>query len=1230
MDARPSAVSQFIHPVTDKVSAPSWIKVSIPGWIVSRSSAARPWGSIGAHISYSLAALTIAIAIFFSATAWAQNDVGSIVGFVTDSTGAVVPGVKVTIKNEGTGESRTVTTDSSGHYAIPNLAPTAYTMTAEATGFQKFESTHNVLGSNSTISIDAKLTLGAATQTVEVTSTAELLQTQSPAVQSEITGQQIQKQELNGRNPIYMTQLLPGSVSTATLGDFNFAFNSGDSFNINGARTQDTLYTIDGAPAVRTRDDGEIIAGVKPDAVQEMQVLTAAYSAEYGGASGAQVRIVTKSGTTNFHGTAYEYLRNSAMDANTWSRNLNPATRFAPPFVYNNFGFSVGGPVWAPKVPILDGLRNKFFFFINEDWIRYRIAATQAMTVPTALMRQGNFSELLSPSNPYYAGGRQLYVPGTCPVYGAATCVPYPGNVIPQAQLSPNGVGIMNSYPATTPGYQQGTQNYQGSLPNPQNQRQGQINGDLLITANQHILFRRSDNSYYQLSPYNQSNPLVPITFERPNQVNALGWVWTISPTMINEAHGSVSIDDVYIQAAPGGAGYDRGTFGIDFPYIIPGAKASENKIPTASLTTFSNIAGGPYPSHSSGIIYAASDSLTKVWSNHTVKGGFFYSYAGENDNDQINVSTVPGGASNQNGTFFFSDPRTGLGGTSGVGLANLALGLADSYTEIGPKAFTEWRGTLFEEFIQDNWQLTHKLNLDYGLRFTTIIPYSAQWGNAVYFNPASYVPSAAPSVNPTNGNVIVGTGNPYNGIVIPGRSSFPSSATAGNRVPAANPANNACAGQPCTGLFDPHLPKGFYPTKTDVLPRLGIAYQLYPNTVIRAGGGRFVEFKGIIDNIFPGGNSPFQPTINVSNVSVDNPGATLSSTEEGSIQITTMNPHLVPPTRWNWNVTLQQQLPGQHSSFSIAYVGARGLHNWDVFDINQAPAGSLTNNPGVNINYLRPYKGFAFIQQAQSGVSEFYHSLQLGWNWNFGDGSLFGVAYTWSKDMDNGSNYHTIVPDTYNTSNLWGPSEFDVRQVFIVNYLYVVPFFKGQHTLVGKVAGGWEISGNTQMQTGFPCSVGVANDYAGVGENGSFNCEPPSIPSGSVGQFWVQHGGVTHLGKFAGPTGTASSPKWFATTSGAGTPLFTPPPAGTFNLQRGIRDNLYAPGLVNWNIALIKAFPVFKENGFEFRAEAYNFPNHPNLASPNYTPTSSQFGEVTAKTTSNPRTLQVGLRYQF
>ncbi len=265
----------------------------------------------------------------FSITAFAQNDVGSIVGFITDQSGAVVPNAKITITNEGTGELRTVSSDTQGRYTVPNLAPTVYTMTAEAAGFQKFVSIHNTLASNTTIDIDAKLTVGQATQTVEVSDTAACKGvTQSGAVQSEITGVQVQKQELNGRNPIYMTQLLPGVNSTATLGDFNYAFNSGDTFRINGARTQDTQYTLDGAPAVRTRDDGEIIAGANVDAVQEIQVLTANYSPEYGGASGAQVRIVTKSGTTNFHGGAYEYLRNSAMNANTWERNLNPATQF--------------------------------------------------------------------------------------------------------------------------------------------------------------------------------------------------------------------------------------------------------------------------------------------------------------------------------------------------------------------------------------------------------------------------------------------------------------------------------------------------------------------------------------------------------------------------------------------------------------------------------------------------------------------------------------------------------------------------------------------------------------------------------------------------------------------------------------------------------------------------------------------------------------------------------------
>jgi Carboxypeptidase regulatory-like domain/TonB-dependent Receptor Plug Domain len=1195
IDARGPAVSRFIHSVA---------------CIVRRSG---PY-------------LVAALMIFISVAAFAQSDVGTIVGFVKDQSGAVVPNAKVTIQNEGTGELHTVTTDAEGHYAAPSLPPAYYSMTAEAKGFEKFASTHNKLDSNSTISIDAAVSVGAETQTIEVTGTASVLQTQSGAVQSQVTGQQIQNQELNGRNPLYMAQLLPGTRSGATLGDFNFAVGGGQPFQVNGARTQDTLVTFDSAPAVRTRANGAIIGVASVDATQELQVLTADYSPEYGSAAGGQIRVVTKSGTAQFHGSLYEYLRNSAMNANTWTRNLTPSTRFAAPFVYNNFGFAVGGPVWIPKLAFTDPLRRKFFWFVNEDWIRYRFTDTQQQAVPTALMRQGNFSELLG-SNPWYKN-TVIYNPATCSTSGGAGCVPYPNNVIPASQLSANGLAILNAYPTPTiPGISSNSNNWIAQARHPINQRKEVINVDYLPSENHHIEFRRSDATYFEYQPFDQGSGLTGKYFNRPNQTNSLGWTWTINQSVINEARATISIDDVYIPVNTALAGFNRQTLGIDFPYIIPGGKAAPNKIPTVNVPTFYGLAGGPYPSHSSGLIYTATDSLTKVWRNHTIKGGFFFEYSGENDNDQINVSTVPGGASNQNGTFTLTDTRSGLGGTSGVGLANLALGLADSYTEIGPKSYTAWRGQMYEEFLQDAWQLNAKLHLDYGFRVTSTVPYYPLWGNSDYFDPGSYNAAQAPQVNPKTGNVTLGTGNPYNGMVIPGISKFPSSAN--GRVPAAAPDSTACAGQPCTGLFAPQLSKSYVKTTNQFQPRLGIAYQVDQKTVVRAAGGEFVTRMGLLDNIFPGGNSPFQPFVTVSNVSVDNPGASLTPGIDPALTVTTLNKNLSPPTRWNWNFTVERQLP-LSSVLSVAYVGARGLHNFRVFDINQPAVGALQANPGKNVNYLRPYQGYAAIQQEQSNGSALYSSLQVSWNRRFTAGSLLGVSYTFAKSLDNSSNYRDIMPDTSYTNNLWGPSEYDTKHILLVNYLYDLPFFKSQSTLTGKLLGGWELSGSSQFQTGQPCGVGASNDYAGVGEVGSFGCGTNT----SEGQFWVRNGTPALLKHF-NPNGTGSA-KYISTTNGDGSPIFTAPPTGTFNLQSGIRDEIYGPGFQNWNLSTRKRFPLNEQTGFEFRAEAYNFINHSNWAQIGQagglqlSPTSSQFGEVTQKSTTNPRTLQVSLRYLF
>ena len=280
----------------------------------------------------------------------AQSDLGSIVGFVKDPTGATVPNAKVTVRNQASLE-RTATTNESGYYSITNIPPGLYTMSAEAPGFKKFETSSNKLDPSSTLSIDATLTVGAATETVEVSATAQVLQTESSAVQKNVTREQIDSLEINGRNPIFMANLVPGTRG-GTLANLSFNFSQGPS-NFNGSRNPENLITYDGAPATRTRSNGTSLGAADVDSTQEIQILTSNYSPEYGRSSGGQIRILTKSGTQQFHGAAYEYLRNTDLNANTWQRNSNPATglaatNFTPPVHHNQFGYNLGGPIYIP------------------------------------------------------------------------------------------------------------------------------------------------------------------------------------------------------------------------------------------------------------------------------------------------------------------------------------------------------------------------------------------------------------------------------------------------------------------------------------------------------------------------------------------------------------------------------------------------------------------------------------------------------------------------------------------------------------------------------------------------------------------------------------------------------------------------------------------------------------------------------------------------------------------
>ena len=1157
------------------------------------------------HVRFNRALLLCATAAlgFASCSLYAQSDNGSIVGYVKDPTGAVIPKAKVTLKNEGTGVAKLTSTNDSGYYVVNSIPSGFYTVSAEAAGFKKVDVVHAKLDADSTLSVDVSLVVGAASETVEVSASAQTLQTESAQVGKLITRGNIDGLEMNGRDPLFLASTVPGMRSGTTLGDFTFSLTNGG-YAANGARSQDTTITFDGAPAVRTRANGTSIGVADVDSTEEMQVLTGNFDAEYGRASGAQIRIVTKGGSQQFHGAAYEYFRNSDLNANTWSRNTSSTTNFQSPFRYNQFGFNIGGPVIIPHIIP----KGKMFFFLGEEWARYRNVQTSTATVPTALMHAGNFSELLGP-NIFYSTPKIIYNPATCPSVGAASCTPFPGNIIPASMLSHNGAAILSVYPLPTPGYIQGTTNWIAQASQPENQRKETINSDMLPTDKDRIQFRRTDLTYYELDPFDQNFGIGPKSFDRPNQANSLTWTRTITPTLINEARVTVSLDDVYIPVVSSAPAFNRQTFGINYPFLLPVGKDEPNKIPTVTVPNFTNPSGGPYPSHSTGPIYTVNDNLTKVWGNHTFKVGFYFERSGENDGDQINVSTVPGGSSNQNGTFVFTDARTGLGATAGVGLANLALGLADSYTEIGQRAYTIYRGYLNEWFAQDSWKVNQKLTVNYGVRQTITIPYKALWGNQIFFDPALYSASTAPKINPTTGNVITGTGNVYDGMVIPG-SAWPSDACGHGVTQACSSAYNS--------LFQ-GLPSYYGQINYQFQPRVGIAYAIDSKSVIRAGIGRYLTRFGLLDNTFPGANSPFQPFVTVNNVSVDNPGASLSSAATPPLTVTTEARNNKPPSAWNWNVTYQRQIFWK-SLMSVAYVGRRGLNLPEVFDINQPQVGALLANPGVNVNALRPYAGFASIDDEENVGQSWYKALQITWNRAFNNGLSFGLAYTFSKSTDNTTNYRDIVPDTYNTSNLWGPSEFDTRHAIVINYLYTLPFFKDASKMSGKLLGGWQISGVNQFQTGVPCGIGTSNDYAGVGEVGSFGC-------GSEGQFWNINGNITYPGQFN--AGAGSTAHYFNVTTPTGSALFTVPTTGTFNLAKGVRDSIYQPGFQDWNLSLFKTFRIKESQSLSFRAEAFDVNNHPNWSGPNLNPTSSTFGEVTSKT-GLARNLQLSLRYAF
>jgi hypothetical protein len=1174
------------------------------------------------------------LALVLPFMAQAQSDLSSVSGTITDPSGALVAGASVTLTSELTGAVHMTQSNKNGYYTIPGLAPGKYTITVEGKGFEKLVVTGNNLDPSIPTTANEKLVVGT-TQTVDVTANQATLTADSATLGRVITGEQVDNLPLDGRNPIYVALTKAGVTSGPTspttansagagsnVSTFNFSTGLG-AIQINGGRERDNLITYDGGVAVRVRASGDSVGVVDAEAVQEVQVLATDYPAEYGRSTGGQIRVITKGGSSQFHGSLYEYLQNPDLNANTWVRNHNTnntsptypgilKTNFVAPFTYNQFGGSIGGPLWIPHVIP----KGKIFFFESENFTVYPTTPTAPVTVPNPAFRNGDFSSLITgnPATTKYLRNTALGLPcnqqtglgGGC--FGNENGGPST-NIIPAQYLSHNGVGLLSIFPTPTPNFMVGTNNLLQIAKYPAHQEIDTGNLDIVPNEKNYIRFRLTHFFYHEDNPFSAAYDTVPRLYNRPNEVGSLDWVKTFSDKMTNEVLVTASHDaarlsiDTSGQAYNGqGPAYSRTSYGISYPFLFPGTKDLPNKIPTVafgSSTQITSMDGSAYPSHSQGEIFDFADTFTRVIGDHIVRAGALYERSGENDRDQIAFSpTTTGQTNNQNGEFIFasspvfpSGPNTGSAefGT-GYDLADAATGLYYTYAEVGARDETPYRGNMYEFFAQDSWKITPKLHLEYGVRYSSIHPYYSEYNNAGSFDPAFYNPATAEQVSLSTGNPVAGSGDPLDGTVLWG-NGFTS-----------NAASHVAAAQTSAynSLFH-NLPRGYiHVQKYLSQPRLGIAYQLNNKTVLRTGFGRYVNRQGVSDFVFAGGIPPLQQVASLSFGSVDNPGAGANGsypTLSGDI-----DQNSPQPEAYIWNATVERQV-GFGTTVEVSYVGRHALHQQYAANINQLQPGTVTAATEVQANALRPYKGYSAINLVKQGDTAFYQGLQVDATRRFQHGLSFGLAYTYASSRDCDSFQKTVIPNTFDPKSICGPADYDIRQVLAMNSIYAIPFKSGNQILE-ETLGGWQLTQAYQFQTGAPLSVYSGTDFAGVGP-------------GSGNQLYNLVAGAS----LTGDGGFSAGHSWFNKAA------FVAPTAGTF-APGNLRNILRAPGQAYFNAALLKKFPIVEGQILSFRVDAFDFPNHPNWNAPDTNFTSATFGQVTQK--NGNRSLQGSLRYSF
>jgi hypothetical protein len=1127
--------------------------------------------------------------LLLSCVSFGQNIMSTLTGTVTDPSGAGVANAMVTVHNNNTNtDVRTLNTDAGGSYTVTDLAFGTYTVMVKAAGFKNYVANEVNLHVGDHRTLDVVMGVGQVSEVVTVLASEVPVETSSSAQSSTITGTQIRELQLNNRNFLQLVGLQPG-VSSTEGDQVGFGLSSTLALSVNGNRTGANNWTVDGADINDSGSNLTLLDTPSVDSLAEFKLERSTYDAQYGRSGGGQVNVVTKSGTSDFHGDAYEFVRNDIFNANTFLNNNAGLKR--PPFRYNDFGYTIGGPIFIPGHYNTD--KSKTFFFWSQEFRRTKTPTSAVATLPNPQELTGNFTGIAT-LNPASAPAGCITGSQINPTCFSANAKAYIANVYSKFTPNPGCAATAAGCALTTP------------LSPINNTREEIGRLDQKITNRVQAFARYIQDNVPTTEPgglfANSPLPIISSTATNAPGRNVVVHVTAqLSPGIVNEvaynySWGAINSSLTGSIESPTFTGALTNNLPFSDPYKrVPGV--------TISALTGVGIPSAPY--FERNIDKNVYDNLSWVKGNHSLRFGITAQWMRKTEN-AVNPT---------NGSFGF----TALGGNPAF--ANFLLGEASSFSQSARDIVPDLHFVNTELYAQDDWKVRPNFTLNLGLRYSFLpTPHDV---NAVLdaFDPALFNPAAAPQINPNTGNFVAGQAaipaNYANGIIIgkngcaSAQALFPTSAFS----PSCSPFGDS---------VNPNYNKNF-------APRIGFAWDPFKTgkTSVRGGYGIYYDrtLNGIWEqNSFA--NPPIVQSVSISNTAsttspnanlFDNPTGGTVNTRLGPLTLhSTGTPAFKVPYSQNWNLSVQREvLPS--TLVEVAYVGSKGTHLLGIEDLNQVPLSVRQNptNATVWANALRPYPGYGPINTLVNEFNSNYHSLQASVNRRVSRGLSIGVAYTWSRTLTDSPTDRSSAPyDTFNHRLDYGPASFSRNQIFVANYVYDLPFYRAQQGLVGRVLGGWEVSGITVIESGVPLTITQSLDPFSSNDQGLIAGQ--TFPAGiGIDPSVVSPRPDRVSGQNVGGPKTAQ--QWFNTAAWAVA-------KGHFGSSgRGV---VYGPGFNNWDLAAIKNTRISERFNTQFRAEFFNAFNHTSFLGVSTNVNSSLFGQVTS--THDPRIIQLGLKLNF